>query len=561
VTEATYPMTGGGAEEHPAVEIDPRTRFEILGAIMLGLFLAALDQTIVGPILPRVVGDLHGADLYTWVVTSYLLTSTITVPIYGKLSDLFGRKPMLMVGISLFLVGSGLSALSQEMWQLILFRGIQGLGAGSLFPIALAVIGDLFTPAERGKYQGLFGAVFGVSFLVGPGLGGFLTDTFSWHLVFLVNLPIGLIALLVIGRLLPTVKRPDAASNIDYLGVATFSAGLVPILIGLTNAQSGDWGSPGVWGLILLGAAFLVAFVFVERRAKEPMIPLGLFRISSFSLSMVAVFTAMFGFFSAVVFLPLWFQVVQGSSATASGYNLLPFLFGLILSSVISGQLVSRTGHYKWLVVASLVLATVGLVLFTNLRADTPSLTLWGWMAVMGIGIGPTMAVFTIIVQNAVPFDKLGAATADLTLFRQVGGTVGLTFGFTLFRSFLTTDLLKEQFTAAGVPAQVVANLPSGGSFGGDVAQVGGADPVQQFLAQAPAQAQEALKQFLPNFEVGFHQAFSIALSQSLWLGVGAMVLGVAATLFLRELPLRAHHGPARVPSEGGEPAPIAAFE
>jgi EmrB/QacA subfamily drug resistance transporter len=565
VTDASRPLPAAAPIEHAAVEIDPRTRFEILGAIMLGLFLAALDQTIVGPILPRVVGELHGADLYTWVVTAYLLTSTVTVPIYGKLSDLFGRKPLLMIGISLFLVGSALSGLSQEMWQLILFRGIQGLGAGALFPIALAVIGDLFTPAERGKYQGLFGAVFGVSFLIGPGLGGLLTDHFSWHWVFFVNLPIGLIALFVIARLLPTHRRAGATRNLDYLGVGTFTAGLVPILVGLTNAQSGDWGNPEVWGLIVIGAVFLAIFVVVERFEKEPMIPLGLFRIRSFSLSMVAVFTAMFGFFSAVVFLPLWFQVVRGASATASGYNLMPFLFGLILSSVVSGQVVSRTGHYKWLVVGSLALASTGLVLFTNLRADTPSLVLWSWMAVMGIGIGPTMAVFTIIVQNAVPFDKLGAATADLTLFRQVGGTVGLTFGFTLFRQFLTTDLLKEQFVAAGVPAQLVAGMPSGGAFGGDVAQVGGVDPVQQFLAQAPAEIQPTLQHYLSNFETGFHQAFSIALAHSLWLGVGAMLLGVLATVFLHELPLRAHHGPVRptVPADGAasEATPIAALK
>ena len=561
MTEATMPAATGIPPEHPAIEVDPRTRFEILGAIMLGLFLAALDQTIVGPILPRVVGDLNGAELYTWVVTAYLLTSTVTVPIYGKLSDLFGRKPLLMIGIGLFLLGSFLSSLSQEMWQLILFRGIQGLGAGSLFPIALAVIGDLFTPAERGKYQGLFGAVFGIAFLVGPGLGGFLTDNWSWHWVFLVNIPIGLAALFVIGRLLPTVRRPDAARNIDYWGVATFSAGLVPILLGLTNAQNGDWGSPGVWGLILLGVAFLAVFIWVESRAPEPMIPLGLFRIPSFTLSMVAVFAAMFGFFGVVVFLPLWFQVVQGSSATASGYNLLPFLFGLIFASVVSGQLVSRTGHYRLLVVVSLALATIGLVLFTNLRADTPSPILWFWMLVMGLGIGPTMAVFTIIVQNAVPFSKLGAATADLTLFRQVGGTVGLTFGFTLFRSFLTTDLLKEQFTTAGVPAQIVSSMPAGASIGADVAQVGGADPIQTFLAQAPAAVQPTLQQYLPNFEAGFHQAFSIALANSFWLGVAAMAVGTLATVFLREVPLRAHFGDAPGGVQGSEPVPMVAME
>jgi EmrB/QacA subfamily drug resistance transporter len=548
---AVLPMEPRPTADAP-VQIDHRARMEVLLAIMLGLFLSALDQTIVGPVLPRIVGDLNGSDYYTWVVTAYLLTSTVTVPIYGKLSDLFGRKPLLLLGISLFLVGSVLSALSQEMWQLILFRGIQGLGAGSLFPISLAIIGDLFTPRERGKYQGLFGAVFGIAFLVGPGLGGFLTDTWSWHWVFLVNLPIGLIALFVIGRLLPNIRHPGAGRNVDYWGVATFTAGLVPILIGLTNAQNGDWGSPGVWGLIAAGAFLLVVFVWVESRAAEPMIPLSLFRIPSFSLSMVAVFAAMFGFFGAVIFLPLWFQIVRGASATASGYNLLPFLFGLIGSSIISGQIVSRTGRYKWLVVGALTLAGVGLVLFTNLRADTPLAIVWAWMVVMGIGIGPTMAVFTIIVQNAVPLAKMGAATSDLTLFRQVGGVVGLTFGFTLFRSFLTLDLLKEQFGAAGVPAQVLSQMPSGGTFGGDVAQVGGADPIQQFIAQAPAQAQAVLQQYVPNFEQGFHQAFTIALANSLWLGVATMIVGVGATLLMRELPLRHHFGEEASPLEEG---------
>src|SRR6476659_3121582 len=217
------------------VHVDHRARMEILGAIMLGLFLSALDQTIVGPILPRVVSELHGGDYYTWVVTAYLLTSTVTVPIYGKLSDLYGRKPMLMAGIGLFLLGSALAGLSQTMWQIVLFRGIQGLGAGALFPISLAVIGDLFSPAERGKYQGLFGAVFGVSFLVGPWLGGFLTETASWHWVFYVNLPIGAIALYIIWRLLPNMRREVATATIDWLGVGTFSAAIVPILIGLTE--------------------------------------------------------------------------------------------------------------------------------------------------------------------------------------------------------------------------------------------------------------------------------------------------------------------------------------
>jgi EmrB/QacA subfamily drug resistance transporter len=522
--------------EDAPVHVSKRARIEILIAVLLGLFLSALDQTIVGPILPRIVSELHGVDYYTWVVTAYLLTSTVTVPIYGKLSDLFGRRPMLMVGIGLFLFGSALSGLSQTMWQLIAFRAIQGLGAGALFPISLAVIGDLFTPRERGKYQGLFGAVFGIAFLVGPGLGGTITDNFSWHWVFYVNLPIGLIALAVIWRLLPTVRRPDATRNIDYAGVATFAAAIVPILVGLTNAENGDWGSVGVWGLLLLGAAFLALFVWVEWRAKEPMIPLHLFRIRTFAISMIAVFTAMFGFFGAVVFLPLWYQVVQGASATESGYKLLPFLFGLILSSVVSGQVVSRTGHYKWLAAGALALATLGVALMTNLRADTPDLTLWLWMFVAGVGIGPSMAVFTIIVQNAVPFSELGAATSDLTLFRQIGGTVGLTLAFTLFRNFLSWDAIRTQLLNAGAPAQFVPVSAPAGFDTGQLTNVGGGGP--SFLDKIPPAYQQ-------TFVDGFHRAFSVALANSMWLGVGALAVAVISVSLLREQPLRQHFGAA----------------
>jgi EmrB/QacA subfamily drug resistance transporter len=522
--------------EDAPVHVSKRARIEILIAVLLGLFLSALDQTIVGPILPRIVSELHGVDYYTWVVTAYLLTSTVTVPIYGKLSDLFGRRPMLMVGIGLFLFGSALSGLSPTMWQLIAFRAIQGLGAGALFPISLAVIGDLFTPRERGKYQGLFGAVFGIAFLVGPGLGGTITDNFSWHWVFYVNLPIGLIALAVIWRLLPTVRRPDATRNIDYAGVATFAAAIVPILVGLTNAENGDWGSVGVWGLLLLGAAFLALFVWVESRAKEPMIPLHLFRIRTFAISMIAVFTAMFGFFGAVVFLPLWYQVVQGASATESGYKLLPFLFGLILSSVVSGQVVSRTGHYKWLAAGALALATLGVALMTNLRADTPDLTLWLWMFVAGVGIGPSMAVFTIIVQNAVPFSELGAATSDLTLFRQIGGTVGLTLAFTLFRNFLSWDAIRTQLLNAGAPAQFVPVSAPAGFDTGQLTNVGGGGP--SFLDKIPPAYQQ-------TFVDGFHRAFSVALANSMWLGVGALAVAVISVSLLREQPLRQHFGAA----------------
>jgi EmrB/QacA subfamily drug resistance transporter len=524
--------------EHPAVEVDSRARLEILFAVLLGLFLSALDQTIVGPVLPRIVTDLNGADLYIWVVTGYLVTSTVTIPVYGKLSDLFGRKPMLVFGIVVFLIGSSLSGLSQTMWQLILFRAVQGLGAGALFPISLAVIGDLFTPAERGKYQGLFGAVFGIAFLVGPFTGGFLTDNISWHWIFYVNLPIGLISLYVIGRLLPTVKREGARFNIDVLGVVTLTGGLVPILISLTLAETSPWTDPWVLGWLAFGVVSLIVFVFAETRAEDPVIPLDLFRNRTFTVSILATFFAVFGFATAIIFLPLWFQVVQGASSTASGYDLMPFLFGLMGSSIVSGYWISRSGHYKRLIIAAMATVAFGLFLFTNLRGDTPTWTLWIWMLVAGIGVGPMMAAFTLIVQNAVPFKRLGTATADLTLVRQIGTSVGLTIAYTLFRENLSWDLLRTSIIGAGAPA---AALPVDAPAGFDLSQltsVGGTgNPLAGIASQVSPDLQGA-------FITGFHDAFSIALANAMWIGVAAGVMAFLAALLLHELPLRTTHNP-----------------
>ena len=390
------------------IELPHRTRIEILIAVLLGIFLAALDQTIVGTALPRIVTDLNGNDLYTWAFTGYLLTATISGPIYGKLSDIYGRRPIFIIGVSIFLVGSMLCGLSGEMWQFIGFRALQGLGAGALFPVALSIIGDIFSPSERGKYQGFFGAVFGLSFLLGPAIGGLITDTVGWHWVFYVNVPIGAVVLFVIWRTLPTHHEPDADRHIDYLGGAVFVAALVPILIGFTNKQSGDWTNPEVGGLIALGALFAAAFVWVESRAKEPILPLELFRIRAFTASVTAFFLSAMGFFAAVVFLPRWYQVVAETSATESGYQILPLLFGLIISAIGAGQLVARTGRYKSVIIFSLLTTAVGLFLLTNLRTDTSRELIWLWMAVTGLGIGPAFAVFTLVVQNAVPVRELG---------------------------------------------------------------------------------------------------------------------------------------------------------
>jgi EmrB/QacA subfamily drug resistance transporter len=536
-------------QDRAPIELPHRVRMEILFAVLLGILLAALDQTIVGTALPTIVTDLNGNDVYTWAFTSYLLTATISGPIYGKLSDLYGRRPIFLIGVSIFLIGSALCGLSQEMWQFILFRGIQGLGAGALFPVALAIIGDIFAPSERGKYQGFFGAVFGLSSVIGPAIGGIITDTIGWHWIFFVNLPLGAVVLAVIWRTLPTHTENVEDRSLDYLGAALLSGTLVPILVGLTNKQTGDWADPSVGGLILLGFLILPLFLFVESRAHEPLVPLKLFRIPAFTGSVTAMFLAAMGFFAAVVFLPRWFQVVNGSSALESGYQILPLLAGLIFSAIISGQIVARTRQYKVIVVGAMILLALGLFLSTNIRPDTPLPLLWLWMAIIGFGIGPAFAVFTLVVQNNVPVRDLGTGTSSLTLFQQVGGTVGLALTGTIF----TETLLKEvpqQLTAAGVPPQIVQGFATGG--GNALNQLTGVgDLGARILASVPAAFQAQVAPFIDQIVGAIHTSFSIATGAAFTVGIATAA--IAAIVAVVTIP-----GPgATVPVEEPERRPI----
>jgi len=546
-------------EGRPLTALSPRAKAEIILAILLGLLLAALDQTIVGVALPRIVADLRGTELYTWTVTIYLLTSTISVPFWGKLSDLYGRKAMLVAGIAIFLAGSALSGLSTSMWQLILFRGIQGVGAGSLFPIALAVIGDLFTPAERGKYQGIFGAVFALAALVGPALGGFLTDSISWHAIFYVNIPVGLVSLAVILKVMPSLRRPGIRHKLDLLGATVFTASVAPFLVGLTNAQDSDWLSLEVGGLIAVGLALFGVFLLVERRAAEPIIPLGLFRRRTYSASIAATFFASLGFFAAIVFLPLYFQVVLGRSATESGYLSFPLLIGVITGSIGSGQLVARRGRYRALLLGAMALVALGSFLMTSLRAETDYLVLSGWMFVLGLGVGPSMAVFTIVVQNAVEPRDLGTATSSLAFFRQIGGSIGLAIAGSFFGAQLTRNI-PDQLAAAGVPAAFADRL-TGAEFDRNSlgAGVDLAGAITQGIQAAPIP--EPLRQqalgLVPTIVDAILQAMSITIGQVFWLGILAAGLAFVATLFIRELPLRTHAGerPMVAAADDGEAA------
>ncbi len=537
--------------DDPALGLSQRSKMEILGAVMLGLFLGALDQTIVGPALPTIVTQLNGNDLYVWAVTIYLRTSTISVPFWGKLSDIYGRKPIFMLGIVIFLIGSALSGLSQNMTMLIAFRGLQGIGAGSLFPVALAVIGDLFTPAERGKYQGLFGAVFGVAFVIGPLIGGFLTEHVGWHWIFYVNIPIGLVSLWVISRLLPTVKNAHATRNFDILGGVVFTIAISFLLVGLTNKQTGDWTETTVGGFILIGLIGTAIFALIESRAKEPIIPLELFRIRTYAASMAATFFAAFAFFGAIVFLPRWFQFVRGFSPTESGLAIFPLMVGLIASSVVSGLIVARTGKYKWLTVGAIVVMGAATALMTQLTATTDLAVVWFWMFLAGLGVGPTFAVFTIIVQNAVPFRQLGVATSNLTFFRQIGGTVSLAIVGTVFGSAFE-DQIVPQLSAAGVPAQVVAGFGQASASGSlDFNKLTGVgDLGSAILSAVPAQAKPILEPFIAQIVTGIHQAFSLGVAQTFWIGVGAATLAAISAALMTEHALR---------SANGAPAPAAA--
>ena len=516
--------------DKPPIELPHPVRMRILFMVMIGVFLAALDQTVVGTALPRIITDLGGNDLYTWAFTAYLLTSTISGPLYGKLSDLFGRRPIFLFGIGIFMVGSLLAGLSQEMWHLIGARGIQGLGAGALFPIALAVIGDLFSPSERGRYQGLFGAVFGLSVLIGPAIGGLLTDTVGWPFVFFFNLPIGAVVFYVVWRNLPSYHLGGDKPVIDYVGAALFTAALVPILIGLTNKQSADWTDPIVGGLILVGLMIGIVFLVAEARAQEPIVPLELFRIRSFSISVAAFFLASFGFLAAVVFLPRWFQVVNGSSATESGYQILPLLGGLIISATAAGQLVARTGRYKALIFAALVTMAAGLWLLTNLRADTPIPLVWLWMFITGIGVGPSFAVFTLVVQNSVPIQRLGTATSNLTFFQSVGGTIGLAITGTIFGTTLAAEA-PRQLVAAGVPPELAA--AGGGQLD---AATGVGDLGAAILAQVPEAFRAQVEPFIPAIVDAIHQAVSIATASTFYVGVAASLLAALLVAGLKEV-------------------------
>ena len=490
----------------------------VLGGLMAGMFLAALDQSIVGTALPRITSDLNGLDRLSWVVTAYLLTSTASTPLWGKISDLYGRRPIFQAAIVTFLVGSLLSGVAQDIDQLIAFRAVQGLGGGGLFALALATIGDVIPPRERGRYQGYFGAVFGTSSVLGPVLGGFLADGPGWRWIFYVNLPIGLVALVVTSAALklPHVRREH---SIDYLGAATIVSAVTCLLLYTAWAgpsQAYGWGSILGMGL-LAGAGVLTAlFVLVESRAAEPIIPLELFGMRLFSLASVFAFVIGIAMFGALIFLPYYLQVVDGMSPTRSGLALLPMVVGIFSTSITSGQIMSRTGRYKAFPILGAVVTMVGLFLLSLLGVDTPYWQTALSVYVLGAGLGFTMQIIVTVVQNAVPPQHIGTGTSSVTFFRSMGGAFGTALFGAILSSRLSVHLAEALPSTNPVPVNTsdlnaITALP---------------DTVRQLVVGA--------------FAESLHEVF-------LW-AVPVLLVALAVSVFIPEVPLRTREAPTGTP-------------
>ncbi|MBQ0979130.1 MDR family MFS transporter [Micromonospora sp. M61] len=436
----------------------------LMFGLMTGMLLAALDQTIVGTALPTIVGELGGINHYSWVVTAYLLASTASTPLYGKMADLYGRRPVFLFSIGTFLVGSLLAGLSQNMTQLIVTRGIQGLGAGGLLTLAFTIISDVVSPRERGRYQGLFGAVFGISSVAGPLVGGYFAET-DWRWIFYINVPLAILAIVVcyhVMRLIPFERRDH---SIDWLGAGLLVAGVSSLLLALSwGGNEYAWGSGVIIGLFVVGAVLGVLFVIQEARVAEPILPLRLFRSATFALANSALLIIGLVMFGSIIFIPLYLQIVKGASPTRSGLLMLPMMAGIIITSILTGRAMTRIGRYKWFPVAGSVTLLVGMFLFTQLEVATSLWVAFGFMVVIGVGLGLCMQSLILAVQNAVSVRDLGAGTSSATFFRSLGGSFGVAILGTVLSSRLASGLSDRLPGAiAQLPPQEQAAVAASG--------------------------------------------------------------------------------------------------
>ena len=520
--------TDGAAAAVPATEAGPtfdlthRQILLVFSGLMLGMFLAALDQTIVATALPTIVNDLHGLNHISWVVTAYLLTSTVSTPLYGKLSDQLGRKGIFQFAIVVFLVGSVLSGLSQNMGELIAFRGIQGLGAGGLMAMAFTIIADVVSPRERGRYQGYFGATFALASIAGPLLGGVFTEQLSWRWIFYINVPIGIVALVVTSVVLKLPFRRQA-HNIDYFGAVLLIFGIsATLLVTVWGGTQYAWSSPVILSLSVVAAILIAVFIVWEHHASEPILPPSLFHIGVFRVTASVSFLLAMVMFGAIIYLPLYLQLVDGVSPTISGLLLVPLMLGLLATSILSGQVVSRTGRYKVFPIVGSLLMVLGMYLLSNLGLHTSHLVMSAYVIVLGAGMGMTMQIMVLATQNAVEGRLIGTATAAVTFFRSLGGA----FGTSLFGAIFIAGL--THWIPILLPGAVSKNLH-----------------VNQSFSMSPAQ----LHAFPPQIQHGILDSFVRSLHTVFLVGVPLAAVTFVLTLFLKEIRLRTDSGLER-PSE-----------
>lgn len=514
------------------------------------MLLSSLDQTIVSTAMPTIVQELNGLEHISWVFTAYMLGSTVTVPIYGKLSDIFGRKTLYLIGIGIFLVGSALCGLSQSMNQLILFRGLQGIGGGAMMVNSFAIIGDVFPPAERGKYQGMIGGVFGLSSVAGPLLGGWITDNTSWRWVFYVNLPLGIVAILVLIATLPKIAGQLQNRSIDWWGGLLIVSTLVPLLLSLVWGGSVySWASWPIVAALSMAIVSLVLFIRVEKRTKNPILSLDLFRNRVFLVSVIAMFLTAMGMFGAIIYIPIFSQGVIGGSATHAGLVLTPMMLSLVIASAVAGQVISRTGRYKWLAVFGTAMIVFALFFFSSINEQSSNGQLVLRMIFLGIGLGTTMPIFTLAVQSAFSKQRLGEVTAGTQLFRSIGGTVGTAVLGGMMNSRLTSQmggLQQEPFVAqlqqltAGKPdshfdasmIQTVLNPESQAHING-------------LIASLPASAQPVARENFVHFLNTTKVIYSDAIDSVFILAACLMAVALLVVFFLPEVPLRKSDVPA----------------